>query len=95
MEKEDISFIDFLTIYDCGIKRHTTCIYAPQQNEVAERENNHIVEVDRAIYVHMNTCQILIVHSRTPKDTWSGKKPDVAYSNTYLDMFVMTMYLMN
>ena len=31
----------------------------------------------------MNTCQIPIVHSRTPKYIWSGKKPDVSYSSIF------------
>jgi Integrase core domain/GAG-pre-integrase domain len=37
-----------------GIQHQTTCPYTPEQNEVAERKNRHLLEVTRSMMMSMN-----------------------------------------
>ena len=41
-----------------GIRREFTCWYTPQQNEVAERKNQHILEVARAMMNEKNLSKL-------------------------------------
>jgi streptogramin lyase len=43
-----------------GIHHQTTCPYTPAQNGVAERKNNHLLEVARSMMISMNV----------PKQLW-------------------------
>ncbi|XP_042946560.1 uncharacterized protein LOC122279793 isoform X3 [Carya illinoinensis] len=46
---------------DKGIVHQTSCSYTPQQNGVAERKNRHLLDVTRALLLHMHV----------PKRFWS------------------------
>ena len=37
-----------------GILHQSTCKDAPQQNEIVERKNRHLLEVGRVLMFHMN-----------------------------------------
>ena len=43
-------FVQYTT--DNGIIHESSCAYTPQQNEVAERKNKHILEVARTMMIH-------------------------------------------
>ena len=53
-----------------GIIHQTTCAYTPQQNGVAERKNQHLLEVTRA----------LLLTASVPKSHWG----DALLTATYL-----------
>jgi Integrase core domain/GAG-pre-integrase domain len=42
-----------------GIQYQTTCPYTPEQNEVAERKNRHLLEVTRSMMMSMNVPKYL------------------------------------
>jgi transposase InsO family protein len=47
---------NFLSQY--GIVHHTTCAYTPQQNGVAERKNQHLLEVVHAFLFEAQICNM-------------------------------------
>jgi transposase InsO family protein len=62
------SFATYL--FDKGIIHQTSCAHTPQQNGVAERKNDHLLDVSRCLLFHMHV----------PKQFWS----DVVLSACYL-----------
>jgi len=52
-----IELIEFMN--SNGILHQTTCPYSPQQNEVAERKNRHILEVTRSLLIDGNVLSHL------------------------------------
>jgi len=53
-----------------GILHQTSCAHTPQQNEMAESKNRHLVE----------TIRTLLIHGEVPQCSWS----DVIFSACYL-----------
>ena len=45
-------FISFMSQH--GILHQSSCAHTPQQNEVAERKNRHLVEITRTLILHSN-----------------------------------------
>ena len=98
-EYESNEFNDFCI--EAGIKRETTTAYTPEQNGVAERKNETVVEVAHAmlcdqglpkflwgeatntiVYVQ-NRCPHSALDSRTPKEVFSSKKPNVSHFRVF------------
>ena len=80
-----------------GIKRQFIAAYTPQQNGVAERKNQTILNMVRCLLsekempklfrlevvrwgLHvLNRSLTVAVKEKTPKECWSGNKPNVEY----------------
>lgn len=43
-----------------GIVHESTCVHTPQQNEVVERKNRHLVEVVRKLLFQSNVPKLLL-----------------------------------
>jgi hypothetical protein len=56
-EYTNMAFGEYLSSQ--GIQHQTTCPYTPEQNEVAERKNRHLLEVIRSMMMSMNVPKYL------------------------------------
>jgi IS30 family transposase len=57
-EYTNIAFREYLSSQ--GIHHQTTCLYTPEQNEVVERKNRHLLEVARSTMISMNVSKYLL-----------------------------------
>ena len=90
-------FNEFCAKY--GIKRQFMIPYTPHQNGVAERKNRIIMGMARcmldnlpkflwgeavsiAIYI-LNRYPIKVIHSKTPFEAWSGRKPNISHPRVF------------
>jgi hypothetical protein len=88
-----------------GIQRKYSCSYSTQQNGVIERKNKQeitrailneknlpnyfwVEAVTTTIYI-MNRTPTIVIHDMTPKEKFTGKKPDVSH----LIMFSCITYM--
>ena len=62
-----------------GILHQSSCAYTPQQNEVAERKNRHLVE----------TTHTLLLHHKVPRRFWK----DVIVAACYLIYYMPPSFL--
>ncbi|CAH9141104.1 unnamed protein product [Cuscuta epithymum] len=80
---------------DCGIRRHKTVPYTPQQNGIAERMNRTVLDKVRSMLATaglskkfwgeaVNTAVYLI--NRSPSVPLGGKCPESVFSNKHLDL---------
>ena len=92
-EYESNEFNDYCR--EASIKRETTTVYTPEQNDVAERKNKNILEASRAMLYDQGLLKFLwgeaanivvYVQNRCPHSALDSKTPEEVFSGKKPDV---------